>query len=535
MKSLIQSLCLVLCQSLQLYTEAQVPVLNSYPSANAVIFLDFDGNTVDGTSWNWRGSPIVCAVSGLNTEQVTHVFNRVAEDYRPFNINITTDLTKFLAAPLDKRMRVIITTTSGWYGNTASGVAFIGSFTSGDDTPCFVFSGLLGYDSKKIAEAISHESGHTLGLYHQSQYDASCNKITEYNAGQGTGEIGWAPIMGVGYSRNFTLWGNGPNSLGCANYQSDLAIISSYQNGFGYRADDYENTFDKTTPILFSDNQFAVKGVIEQNIDGDMFRFNMPKRGRFQLNAIPYNVGTGNAGSNLDLQITLYNGSQNLLNIYNPGALLNSFADTILKQGNYYLKVEGKGNVYAPAYASLGAYSLIASIETGIRLKLPRLKLIGLQSGDIHQFNWIIEGDEKMVQQVLEASVDGNDFIEVSQNIIDTRSYVYHPVLTTNIQYRLKVISVDGHRYFSNSVMLKKNEDGPRPILLGNLIRSNTVTVSSPGNYNYFIIDFNGKIIIQGHLTNGINYINAGNIINGMYMIRFTGNDKQWNDKLLRQ
>ena len=59
MKTLIQSLCLVLCQLLQFATGAQAPVLNSYPSANAVIFLDFDGHTVDGTSWNWRGSPIV--------------------------------------------------------------------------------------------------------------------------------------------------------------------------------------------------------------------------------------------------------------------------------------------------------------------------------------------------------------------------------------------------------------------------------------------------------------------------------------------
>ena len=40
--------------------------------------------------------------------------------------------------------------------------------------------------------------------------------------GLGSGEIGWAPIMGVGYYKNFTLWNNGPNSFGCTNYQSDL-------------------------------------------------------------------------------------------------------------------------------------------------------------------------------------------------------------------------------------------------------------------------------------------------------------------------
>src|SRR5689334_2640774 len=87
---------LFLCSATMI--NSQVPLLNSYPSAQAVIFLDFDGHTVEGTSWNYNG-PIVCGASGLNNSQITEVFNRVAEDYRPFNLNITTDSTKFLAAP----------------------------------------------------------------------------------------------------------------------------------------------------------------------------------------------------------------------------------------------------------------------------------------------------------------------------------------------------------------------------------------------------------------------------------------------------
>ena len=87
-----------------------------------------------------------------------------------------------------------------------------------------------------------------------------------------------------------------------------------------------------------------------------MFRFSMPDRAHFKLNAVPYNVGNGNAGSDLDIQISLYNASNTLLNEYNPETLLNSEADTILNPGLYYLKVEGKGNIYAPSYASLGSY-----------------------------------------------------------------------------------------------------------------------------------------------------------------------------------
>ena len=117
---------------------------------------------------------LFCAGSGLTNAQITEVFDRVSEDYRPFNVNITTDSTVFLAAPVNKRMRVIITTTSDWYPGVG-GVSFVGSFTWGDDTPCFVFQLPLAYKTKYIAEAVSHEAGHTLGLYHQAVYDQNCD------------------------------------------------------------------------------------------------------------------------------------------------------------------------------------------------------------------------------------------------------------------------------------------------------------------------------------------------------------------------
>lgn len=97
MKHLLQSLIsFTALVGLGFSASAQVPVLSSYPSASAVIFLDFDGHTVSGSSWNFMGEgQIVCGASGLNPTQITEVFDRVAEDYRPFNINVTTDSTAF--------------------------------------------------------------------------------------------------------------------------------------------------------------------------------------------------------------------------------------------------------------------------------------------------------------------------------------------------------------------------------------------------------------------------------------------------------
>src|SRR5437868_10875653 len=99
MKNLFRTGLTVLAICSTIAVTAQVPQLSSYPSASSVIFLDFDGQTVSNTSWNTSG-PIVCGASGLNNSDITTIFNRVAEDYRPFNVNVTTDSTKYFAAPV---------------------------------------------------------------------------------------------------------------------------------------------------------------------------------------------------------------------------------------------------------------------------------------------------------------------------------------------------------------------------------------------------------------------------------------------------
>lgn len=510
---------------------SQVPLLSSHPSAQAVIYLDFDGHTVTGTSWNYNG-PIACGASGLDNSQITEIFNRVAEDYRPFNINITTDSTKFLAAPSNKRMRVILTVTSSWYG-AAGGVAFVSSFTWGDDNPCFVFSALLNYNVKYISEATAHEAGHTLGLFHQSSYDANCVKVSDYYAGVGSGEIGWAPIMGVGYYRNMTLWNNGPNSYGCTNYQSDLDIITSVNNGFGYRVDDHRNSFDSATIALISNNQFTTEGIIERNTDMDVFKFTMPSAGRFQLDAVPYNVGTGNTGSDLDMQVTLFNTAHTALNIYNPGTLLSSIIDTVLNPGIYYLRVEGRGNQYAPNYASLGSYSLLGRTTPGPVLPLRKLELHGTINGHRHELNWIIDADEEVTEQVVEVSTDNRNFEALVQTTNQDRHYSYRPnniIASNQYQYRLRVTFANGRQYFSNVITIRETS-APRPQLLGTLVQSGLLKVSSPGSYAYTILDMNGRTIGNGQLTNGLNTIHMGGFVSGVYLIRFADNTQQWIDK----
>jgi hypothetical protein len=429
-------------------------------------------------------------------------------------------------------MRVIVTITSEWYG-PVGGTAMVGTFASGDNTPCFVFSERLGFNTKKIGEAVSHEAGHTLGLYHQSHYDASCNKISDYHYGQGAGEIGWAPIMGAGYYQNLTLWNNGPNSLGCTSMQSDLQIITT-NNGFSYRVDDHSNNFSTATAVSFSGNQFNASGVVERNTDQDLFKFILPASGRFQLGAVPYNVGTGNAGSDIDIQVTLYNNAQTALNVYNPGALLNSVIDSTMNAGTYYLRIEGKGNQYAPSYASLGSYSVQGTFTGAVVLPLHKLVLTGNLNNDRHQLNWEIVADEPVTRLDLEVSVDGIHFSSVSQPASSARSFIYQPNSNNALQYRLRVRFDNGREYYSNLVTLKNSKGQSHPKLLTNFV-SSSLTVISPAKYDYAVYGTGGSLYAKGQLKNGMNTILIPTLQAGVYIIRYSNPEHEWTEKFVRQ
>ncbi|HEX7902616.1 MAG TPA: M57 family metalloprotease [Chitinophagaceae bacterium] len=313
------------------------------PAGAAVILLDFDGQLVSGTSWNYAGD-INCAPANLTADAINLIVQRVANDYSPFNVIITTDEAVFNATS-GKRMRVIITESWEWYGQSG-GVAFLNTFAVGSKTPCFVFSSLLSYNTKNIAEAASHEAGHTIGLYHQSTYDATGVKTSEYNSGVGTGETGWAPIMGVGYYRNLTLWHKGPNAMGASSIQDDEAIIAA---AVGYKADDYSNTLSGAVPISSSMN-----ALISNPSDVDFFSVNVLNTAT--LSITPFNVGLNNIGANVDLVLKIYNTVGIPVATYDNLNALNT--EAVLTPGSYIISVGAISNSYTSNYGMIGKYSI---------------------------------------------------------------------------------------------------------------------------------------------------------------------------------
>jgi hypothetical protein len=510
-----------------------VPQLSSLPTAEATIYLDFDGHYVSSTIWN-GGKSIDCAPSGMNDAQITEIFNRVSEDYRPFNVNITTDSTKFLAAPLTKRVRMIVTTTSAWYPGVG-GVAYVGSFTWGDDTPGFIFTDRLGpFKPKIVAECCSHESGHTLGLSHQSKYNNECAMTSVYNDGIGSGETGWAPIMGNSYYKNLTGWNNGPTPTGCSALQDNLTIITN-NNGFTYRDDDYSNDAAiNPASLVVANKSFSAKGIITTTTDKDVFQIDLPQNGILQLNALPYAVANNEDGADLDIKITLLNAQMQTVNTYDNKTLLRATIDTTLQAGKYYIVLDGTGNDFTSDYGSLGSYTITGTFSALNITPIRDVALVGKVDNNNHNLNWNIISDEPVKNVELESSNDGSHFQNLTSLNANNKSFIYLPFTKGDIFYRLKVISVTDQTVFSNVITLKSTGKQEKLFTVSTMVHDE-ILVNAAENYQYIIADINGRIIAKGKNDAGIKKININNTPNGMYVMQIISQNQRLTERIIRQ
>lgn len=357
--------------------------LHSDPTANQLIYLDFDGHTTTGTSWNTStmGSRFTSpaydidgnttSFSSAELTRIQQIWQRVASDFAPFDVDVTTQappsdwLSRSSSTDATYGIRVVIT-SYGPYSSTAGGVSFVGSFTANSDTPAFVYNRtVIG-----AAEAISHEVGHTLGLSHDGK------GTTTYYGGHGSGETSWAPIMGASYNRSVTTWDTGlytgtNNGSSKANYgkgPDDLAVITGY-NGFGYQPDLVGNSISTASPLRISGGQVNQFGTIETRQDLDSYSFQLMSTGDLNLSFDPYWSrayvdsdgawgGSSSAwatrvsdlysstayvenGSNLDLLVTLTNASGKVIATSNPTGLAASLSVLGLAAGTYGLSLDG--------------------------------------------------------------------------------------------------------------------------------------------------------------------------------------------------
>jgi len=350
--------------------------LHSKPGSNRVIYLDFDGHTITGTAWNASKGVDPVNVTPYDTDGnpsnwstaeqdvVRDVWARVAEDYAPFDVDVTTQepspdaIMRSGASAQQYGTRVLIDPTT-WYqsGCGCGGVAYVGVFDQTSNhayyQPALVFTKGVGTGAKNIAEAASHEAGHTVGLSHDGTASVG------YYQGHGS----WAPIMGVGYYKAISQWSKGEYA-GANNTEDDFAVAG--QNGLALRADDHGNGTADATALTVGT---TVSGIYADDSDVDMFRIDLAA-GTFTFAA-----NAAASGADLDIKLQLLDSTGAVLATADPAAGQTNAATptglsaSISRQvtaGRYYLRVDNTGygdplNTGYSTYGSRGAYTVRVS------------------------------------------------------------------------------------------------------------------------------------------------------------------------------
>ncbi|MBL8473745.1 MAG: PKD domain-containing protein [Rhodocyclaceae bacterium] len=362
----------------------QTFLLHSRPGAKRVMYLDFRGGTLSGTAWNasYGITTINAPAFDLDGDATTfndtelgrmqYIWQRVAEDYAPLDVDVTTELPAAAAitrsSTSDDTFGTRVLITKDFTAATSSpcgcgGIAYVGIFDDVGDyyKPALVFYDKLGSGNEKyVAEAISHEAGHNSGLSHDGYNDGVT--VQGYYAGHGSGATGWAPIMGVGYSKELTQWSKGEYPY-ATQTQDDFAVMQA--TGLPLRADDHGDTPATATPFDYVANggagSISGSGAISTRTDVDYFSFYAG------AGAATINVSPVARGANLDIEATLYDAYGNVLAVINPSATLNaSISVTLPAAGTYYVKVDGvgKGDLTTgySDYASVGNYFISGSV-----------------------------------------------------------------------------------------------------------------------------------------------------------------------------
>ena len=361
--------------------------LHSRPGAAKVVYVNFTGFTLANTAWNssvssYQAKPFnkdsdPSTFSTAERTDIAEVWHRIAEDFAPFDIDVTTEKPASFGPDIG---HILVTSKTDATGtpmpyDTAGGVAYVGVWGRSNYEyyqPALVYYDNLASAPYYIAEAASHELGHNLALSHDG------TSTQGYYSGHGSGLTSWGPVMGVGYYTNVTQWSKGeyPDAN---NSQDDLAIIAQR---LGYRMDDHGNDQTSASQLLVDGNGNIAssnpeidplnarpdnKGVIGSSTDSDVFYFDTAA-GEINLVINPAwdaYTRTSKRGANLDIQAKITDGFGTEI-IVDPISDTNAVITAVLGAGRYYLTLTGVGNTATSYsdYASLGQYYISGTVVT---------------------------------------------------------------------------------------------------------------------------------------------------------------------------
>lgn len=359
------------------FTADGIPIFHSKAGSPHVLYLDFNGHvhtqirpkrgwvSFKAQAFNTDGNPN--GFGSREREDIMTVWDRVSEDYSPFDVDVTTEEP----AVFDRNVAHVVITHSR-QANTgcmpecnAGGVAFLGTYGRADYHtigPALVYYNNLANNPLIVAEACSHESGHNFGLGHHG------TATREYFSGdrQPKRATSWGPIMGSSYGNAVTQWSHGSYPDADNAEQDDVAMIAA---SLAFRPDDTGATVGTARACAASGPSFECLGIIERRSDNDMWQLPAATAaGLLVVEASPFFSAEGLGGGNLDIELLLFSSNGQQIAGSSPDATTTARISVNVAAGTYYARVGGVG---APSidgmlgyddYASLGQYRVSGTV-----------------------------------------------------------------------------------------------------------------------------------------------------------------------------
>ena len=449
-----------------------LPVLNSLPGAPVTLTLKFDGYTDDSPDWiafrNSGSGPIVTPAFDLDGDattfndeerrQIEEIWYRVAEDFSPFNINVTTIAPDSLD---DFEDALVVIGGNGSWAPPAGGWGILNGFSTGGSNVSYVFSELF-FNPHQITSAASHEAGHTFGLNHQSVYDGAGNKVEEYNPGDPIS----GPIMGVGYSTTRDTWWLGTSTVSSTTIQDDMAALTKPANlTLVHRTDDFGSTIAAASRLDVTSPSVAVSGVLDRNDDADVFRFETNSGPiSFAVNGLDvnriYNTQGLTPGTNADLILRLYDANGLLIAEDNPTDSFSASLSVTVSAGSYFVEVTSTDD-----YGTIGEYDL-----TGDVIPLPSTPVMVGPTGILSSLNPLFEwtvGANAASYELEVANVTLNLPRYYVRNVTTTSHLAQFSFVEGDYTARVRTVAADGtFTEWSNVVSFTLDVPAPsKPIL----------------------------------------------------------------------
>lgn len=393
----------------------------SRPGAPTVIYCDFDGETVNQPYWS--ASPIVAAASSFSETEIALIMRIVAEDFAPFDVNVTNIRSVFDNAPSNRRVMCVSTPTDT-ASPGAGGVAGIDTFV--DDIVCWNFN---MDDVFSAADTISHEVGHTLNLEHDG-INSGVGNDEYYEGHTADGNQLWGPIMGAAFDATIAQWSKGEYYV-ASRTQDDLALITS--NGLSYRNDDYGNSNATAHAVQVNLVPVSVAGVIERSTDVDVFLLTVNEFAKIRL------AGRSEPRvTNLDVRMQVIDTSdQSLLVDYSSDVSLEAEAEFVLAPGVYEVRLQGdaSGSPFAnpptgwTSYGSLGNYTFVVTPDPPDR------------RNSIENMATLNDGGDAAWFAQSQTTFDGEDALQSGVIRDDQSSILTITNRTTSVSFRYRVSS----------------------------------------------------------------------------------------------